>query len=50
VLLLAVILTGLATALERGIDRSLLAYRIGLALPTATAAYVAAVVAAGAVL
>jgi hypothetical protein len=50
VLLLAVILTGLATALERGIDRSLLAYRIGLALPTATAAYVAAVVASGAVL
>ncbi|WP_435116830.1 type II secretion system protein [Halolamina sp. C58] len=50
VLLLAAILTGLATALERGIDRSLLGYRIGLALPTATAAYVAAVVAAGAVL
>ena len=50
VLLLAAILTGLATALERGIDRSLLGYRIGIALPTATAAYVAAVVAAGAVL
>jgi hypothetical protein len=50
VLLLAAILTGLATALERGIDRSLLGYRIGLALPTATGAYVAAVVAAGAML
>lgn len=50
VLLLATILTGLATALERGIDRSLLGYRVGLALPTATGAYVAAVVAAGAVL
>lgn len=50
VLLLATILTGLATAIERGVDRSLLGYRIGLALPTATGAYVAAVVAAGAVL
>jgi hypothetical protein len=50
VLLLAAILTALATALERGIDRSLLGYRVGIALPTATGAYVAAVVAAGAVL
>ncbi len=50
VLLLAATLTGLATALERGIDRSLLGYRVGLALPTATAAYVAAVVAGGTLL
>ncbi|MFW5939080.1 MAG: type II secretion system protein [Halolamina sp.] len=50
VLLLAAILTGLATALERGLDRSLLGYRIGLAVPTATGAYVAAVVAAETVL
>ncbi|WP_049980991.1 type II secretion system F family protein [Halolamina rubra] len=50
VLLLAAILTGLATALERGLDPSLLGYRIGLALPTATAAYVAALVAAEAAL
>ena len=50
VLLLAATLTGLATTLERGIDRPLLGYRVGIALPTATAAYVAAVVAAGAVL
>ncbi|MBP1985583.1 type II secretion system protein [Halolamina salifodinae] len=50
VLLLAAILTALATALERGLDRSLLGYRVGIALPTATGAYVAAVVAAKAVL
>jgi hypothetical protein len=50
VLALAVLLTGLSTALERGVDRSLLGYRVGIALPTATGAYVAAVVAAGTVL
>ena len=50
VLLLAAILAALATALEHGIDRSLLGYRVGIALPTATGAYVAAVVAAKAVL
>lgn len=50
VLALAVILTALSTALEQGLDRSLIGYRVGIALPTATGAYVAAVVAAGAVL
>jgi len=50
VLALAALLTALATALEHGVDRSLLGYRVGIALPTATGAYVAAVVAAGAVL
>lgn len=47
VLLLAAILTTLAAGLDRGLDRSLVGYRIGLALPTATAAYLAAVVGAG---
>ncbi len=47
VLLLATILTTLAAGLDRGLDRALVGYRIGLALPTATAAYLAAVVGAG---
>lgn len=47
VLLLSAILTGLATGLERGFDRTLVAYRIGIALPTATATYLVAFVGAG---
>lgn len=50
VLALAVVLTALSTALEHGIDRSLIGYRVGIALPTATGAYITAVAAAGAVL
>lgn len=50
VLALAVLLTALSTALEHGIDRSLIGYRVGIALPMATGAYIAAVVAAGAAL
>jgi hypothetical protein len=50
VLSLAVLLTALSTALEYGVDRSLIGYRVGIALPTATGAYIAAVVTAGAVL
>jgi len=50
VLAMAGVLTGLSTALEHGVDRSLLGYRVGIALPTATGAYVAAVVVAGTVL
>lgn len=50
VLAMAVVLTGLSTALEHGIDHSLLGYRVGVALPTATGAYVAAVFSAGTVL
>ena len=50
VLALAAVLTALATALEHGVDWSLLGVRVGIALPTATGAYVAAVVAAGSVL
>ena len=47
VLLLSAILTGLATGLERGFDRTLVAYRIGIALPTATTTYLVAFVGAG---
>ena len=47
VLLLSAILTGLATGLERGFDRTLVAYRIGIALPTATATYLVAFAGAG---
>jgi Flp pilus assembly protein TadB len=47
VLLLAVCLTALATGLSRGLDRALVGYRIGLALPTATLAYLSSFVAAG---
>ena len=46
-LVLAVILTGLSTGLERGFDATLVAYRIGIALPTATVTYLVAFVAAG---
>jgi hypothetical protein len=45
VLLLAVVLVVLATGLERGLDRWLLARRVGVALPTATASFLGAVVA-----
>jgi hypothetical protein len=48
VLLLAALLTALATGLERGGDRARAGYRVGLALPTATALYLLAYVAAGA--
>ncbi|WP_224269889.1 type II secretion system protein [Haloprofundus salinisoli] len=46
VLLSAVLLTALATAIEHGLDRVLLGYRIGLALLAATTTYLAAFVAA----
>ncbi|WP_430505189.1 type II secretion system F family protein [Haloparvum sp. PAK95] len=46
VLLLAAILVALSTTLERGFDRTLVGYRVGLALPTATATYLVAFVAA----
>ena len=47
VLLLAALLTGLATGLERGFGRTLVAYRIGIALPTATATFLVAFAGAG---
>ncbi|MFC4358753.1 type II secretion system protein [Halobium salinum] len=47
VLLLAAILTGLAVALERGLDPALVGYRVGLALLSATATFLAAVAGAG---
>ncbi|MFB6301441.1 MAG: type II secretion system protein [Haloferacaceae archaeon] len=50
VLLMAAILTMLATGLERGIDPPLIGYRVGVALPAATATYLVAVVGAGLVL
>lgn len=50
VILLAAVLTALATGLERGFDATLVAYRVGIALPTATATYVVAFAAAGALL
>ncbi|WP_394338446.1 type II secretion system F family protein [Halorubrum halodurans] len=50
VILLAGILTGLGTGLERGFDRTLVAYRIGIALPTATTTYLLAFAGAGALL
>lgn len=46
-LLLAVLLTGLATALEHGLDRALVGYRVGLAMLSATVTFLTAVVAAG---
>lgn len=48
VLLLAALLTALATALEHGTDRARVGYRVGLALPTATALYLTAFIAASA--
>ena len=50
VLLLAGILTALGTGLERGFDGTLVAYRVGIALPTATTTYLLAFVAAEALL
>ncbi|MDZ5810276.1 type II secretion system protein [Halorubrum sp. AD140] len=50
VLILAALLTALATGLERGFDRTLVAYRVGIALPTATGTYLVAFVGAGALL
>ena len=50
VLLLSGTLTALATGLERGFDATLVAYRVGIALPTATAAYLVAFAGAGALL
>ncbi|WP_129114868.1 type II secretion system protein [Halegenticoccus tardaugens] len=50
VLLLAAILTALSVGLERGLDPALVGYRVGLALLTATATYLAAIVGAGALL
>ena len=50
VLLLSGTLTALATGLEHGFDATLVAYRVGIALPTATAAYVVAFAGAGALL
>lgn len=47
VLVLAVVLTALSSGLHRGLDRSLVGYRAGLALLSATAVYFAAVVATG---
>ncbi len=47
VLLLSATLTALATGLERGFDGTLVAYRVGIALPTATATYLVAFVGAG---
>jgi Flp pilus assembly protein TadB len=41
VLLLAAILTGLSTLLERGLDPTLVPYRIAIALPTAATTYLA---------
>ncbi|WP_435094692.1 type II secretion system protein [Halorubrum sp. N11] len=50
VLILAPLLTALATGLERGFDRALVAYRVGIALPTATATYLVAFLGAGTLL
>jgi len=50
VLILAALLTALATGLERGFDRTLVAYRVGIALPTTTATYLVAFLGAGALL
>ncbi|MFB6304946.1 MAG: type II secretion system protein [Haloferacaceae archaeon] len=47
VLLMAVLLTALSTGLDRGLDPALVGYRVGLALPAATATYLVAVVGTG---
>lgn len=47
VLVLAVVLTALATGLTHGFDRSLLGYRVGLAVLAATTTYITAVVGTG---
>lgn len=48
VLVLAAVLTALSVGLARGLDRTLIGYRTGLALLSATATYYAAVLVAGA--
>lgn len=50
VLLLAAELTALSTALERGLDATLVVYRVGAALPLASLTYLVAVAVAGQVL
>ena len=50
VLLLAAILTALATGIERGLDWTLVGYRVGVALLLATVVYLLSVVGAGVVL
>ncbi|MFB6127651.1 MAG: type II secretion system protein [Halolamina sp.] len=50
VLLSAVVLTALATSLDRGLDRAVVGYRVGVALIAATATFLAAFVGARAVL
>lgn len=50
VLLMAAILTAIAVALERGLDRALIGYRVGVALVVATLTFLVAVVAAGTLL
>jgi hypothetical protein len=47
VLLLAAILAALATGLERGFDRALVGYRVGLALLSAVGSFLAGFVGAG---
>ncbi|MEF8827886.1 MAG: type II secretion system protein, partial [Haloarcula sp.] len=47
VLVLAVLLTALSTGLHRGLDRALVGYRAGLALLSAAATFLVAVVATG---
>ncbi|WP_418283871.1 type II secretion system protein [Halorubrum sp. DTA46] len=47
VVILAALLTALATGLERGFDGTLVAYCVGIALPTATVTYLVAFVGAG---
>lgn len=47
VLGLAAVLAGLAGALTAGLDRAVVGYRVGIALPTATATYLTAVVGTG---
>lgn len=47
VLVLAALLTAVATGLERDFDRALVGYRVGLALLSATTTYLAAVVVGG---
>jgi hypothetical protein len=47
VILLAAVLTALSVGLERGLDAALVGYRVGLALLSATATFLAAVVGAG---
>jgi Flp pilus assembly protein TadB len=46
-LLLTVVLTALSVGLEHGLDRALVGYRVGIALLSATATFLASVVGAG---